>query len=134
MHAGDLFEAFASFSPEAAARWVDAALAESAALRVHDDLLYPASRDPEQLRVAHGLHAAWTLWADDAERLLNRLKLLPESQPVPRAGELFRAVGRARAMLQLTPEIMLKRQEQVERGEVLTLEEVRRELRLANRG
>src|SRR4051794_12365277 len=108
MHAGELIESFEPFTQEAAARWLDAVLAESSALRVHDEGLFPAKGDAVQLQSAHRLRDAWAHWADDAERLLKRLRMLPVSERnVPRADELFRAVGRARAMLKLTPEIMI---------------------------
>ena len=120
---------------EQAEGWVAAALAEARALRHHDEQLFPASDDPEALRVADELHAAWRRWADEAAALYERVRpLLNARRHVAGAHDLDYAIGRAYAMLKLSPRDMLARQEQVRRGDVLTAEEVRRELRVAPRG
>jgi hypothetical protein len=134
MHSGTLLDTLEPLSNEAVSRWITAVLAEAAALREHDENVFPATRDPADLRTAHQLHEAWTHWADDAERLWRRMRQLRDAgQPVPEGDDLIRAIGRARAMLKITPEEMLVRQEQMESGRIMTIEEVRRELRLTNR-
>jgi hypothetical protein len=115
--------------------WIAAALAEARALRQHDEQLDPASPDPAAMQAAHQLYTAWKKWADEAEALYDRLgPRLKDGRHIAGAHDLNYAIGRARAMLKLTPEMMQARREQVARGEVLTAEEVRRELRLAHRG
>lgn len=130
----ELLDALDPLSAEAAERWVAAALAEAAALRAHDDVVYPATDDPAEMRTARRLHAAWGRWADEAEQLLDRLRpARAAGERIAGIDELSYAAARARAMLMLTPEVALERMEQVRRGEVFTIEEVRRELRLASR-
>jgi hypothetical protein len=131
MHAGPLIDSLEPFSAEVAEGWMTAALAEASALRLHDDKLWPISRNAADLEVAHQLRAVWAQWADDAERLLNRINVYSfPTGAIPHNGELIHALGRTRAMLKLTPEAMIDRQERVDRGDVMTIEEVRRELRL----
>ena len=118
-----------------AEHWIAAALAEAKALRQHDEQLYPTSNDAVAMQAAHHLHDAWRNWADGAEGLYDRLgPRLKDGRHIAGAHDLNYAIGRARAMLKLTPEMMQARREQVARGEVLNAEEVRRELRLAHRG
>jgi hypothetical protein len=115
--------------------WIAAALAEARALRQHDAQIYPVSQDPEQMRIAEELHAAWRRWAEQAGVLYDRVRpVLENRQHVIGADDLSYCLARARAMLSITPAQMLAREEQVRRGEVKTLEEVRRELRSAPRG
>lgn len=133
MHTQDLFNHLQPLSPEAAEHWIAAALAEAAALRQHDDRLFPEQNDPELLSAAHRLHESWMRWADDAESLLDHLAY-PHSVSADQMQALRDAVGRARAMLKLSPELILARREQIARGNVLTIEEVRRELHLRPRG
>jgi hypothetical protein len=115
--------------------WVAAALAEARALRQHDDHLFPSSDDSDAVRVAEQLHAAWRRWADEASAVYERVRpLLNARRHVSGAHDLDYAIGRTYAMLKLSPRDMPARQEQVRRGEVLTAEEVRRELRVAPRG
>src|SRR4051812_709711 len=108
---------------EQAEGWVAAALAEARALRQHDEHLFPASDAPESLRVADELHAAWRRWANAAATVYERLRpLLNARRHVAGAHDLDYAIGRAYAMLKLSPRDMLARQEQVRRGDVLTAE------------
>ena len=79
---------------------------------------------------AKDLHAAWARWADEAEALYERVRpLLRTHQYVNGAPDLDRAIGRTRAMLQITPESWLEGLEEVQRGDVVSYEEIRRELR-----
>ena len=132
MHAENFLATLDELSPTAAERWVAAALAEEAALREHDDRLYPgAAADADAMASAHRLHAAWRRWAHDAESLLDRLG--HAGQTVARADELERAVGRVKAMLKLTPEQLNERRRQALDDRTFSGEEVRRELGLPPR-
>jgi hypothetical protein len=134
MHAENFLSALDELSPGAAERWVVAVLAEEAALREHDDRLYPADRDAVAMAVAQRLHAAWGRWADDAQTLLDRLRASRNGgQSVQKSDELEKALARARATLKLTPERMNQRRAQARQGDALTPEEVRRELGLSGR-
>ena len=104
-------------------------MAEAEALRAYDDQLYPPPSDPAGLRAAEHLRAAWRQWADEADALLAGVAAVP----VPAGGitgvaDLDRAVAAARAMLKLSPQTLNERRRQVERGDVLTPGEARREL------
>ena len=122
-------------SAEQAEHWVAAALAEASALRQHDEQLYPSTADANALLTARQLHAAWRRWADAADVLVARIRpLLASRRHVAGAHDLEYAIGRVQAMLKLPPDVVLHRQAQAQRGEVLMPEEVRRELRLESRG
>lgn len=129
MHAQQLLSQLDPLGIEEAAGWIEAALAEAAALRQHDRQLDPISDDCGVLATARSLHDAWRRWVEDAEALFKRVP----SRGVPRRDELDHAIARARAILKLTPEMTLQRHEQIRRGEFKTLEEVRRELGLKAR-
>src|SRR4051794_39293148 len=104
MHAENFLATLDELSPSAAERWVAAALAEEVALREHDDRLYPAATDAAATATAQRLHTAWRRWADDADALLLRLdRTRAAGGKTARVDELMRAVGRAKAMLKLTP-------------------------------
>ena len=134
MHAKDFLSALDELTPGAAERWVVAALAEAAALREHEDRLYPADSDVAAMAVAQRLHAAWRRWADDAQTLLDRIRAARDGgQLAHNSNELEKALARARATLQLTPERMNQRRMQARQGNMLTPEEVRRELGLSGR-
>ncbi len=121
-----------NLTAEQAEFWVAAALAEAKALRQHDDGLYPQQGDDAALASAQQLRAAWQRWADDADALLAQLrpKLLLKVHVIG-AMDLDYAIGRARAMLSLTPQAVISSREQVRHGVVRSAEEVRRELRAA---
>jgi hypothetical protein len=71
-------------------------LAEARALRHHDEHLFPASDDPEALRVADELHAAWRPWADGAAAPYERVRpLLNAQRHVAGVHDLDYAVWRA---------------------------------------
>jgi hypothetical protein len=113
-----------------AEHWIAASLAEARALRQYDDKLFPPTADPAVLDPAKELHAAWARWADEAEALYERVRpLLRAGRSVDGAQDLDRAIGRTRAMLQITPESWLEGLEEVHRGDVVSQEEMRRELR-----
>jgi hypothetical protein len=113
-----------------AEHWIAAALAEARALRQYDDKLFPPSADPAVFEPAKELHAAWSRWVDDSEALYERVRpLLRARQYVNGATDLDHAIGRTRAMLQITPESWLEGLEEGRRGDVVPHEEIRRELR-----
>lgn len=115
---------------EQAEHWVAAVLAEGRALRQHDEQLFPARDEPSALRASHQLHGAWRRWVDQAELIRELVRpILHTGRQVSGADELGHAIGRARAMLTITPEDQLAGAEQVRRGHVVPIVEVRGELR-----
>ena len=115
---------------EQAEHWVAAALAEARALRQHNEQLYPETNTPAALEASRELHAAWSRWSDGAAALYDRLRPLVESgRHVNGAADLDYAIGRTRAMLQVTPDSYLDGEEEGRRGDVVPHAEVRRELR-----
>lgn len=115
---------------EVVERWVSVALGEAAALQDLDDQLYVAEDDPVRLGRANRLHAAWRQWAQDAEGLLSRITADDDSARArPDVKRLAREVAAARALIRQTPEMFLERIKKARGGDVMTLEEARRELR-----
>jgi hypothetical protein len=134
MHTQGLLEALDDLTPRAAERWVAAALAEAAALREHDEQLFPIALDGVASDVGRRLRDAWQRWADDADKLLDRMRttrLLADSSPA--VVQLDYEVGRARAMLSMDPQVIQNRRAQADRGDTKSPDDVRRELGLANR-
>ena len=130
MVAVEMLPKLPDLTAEQAEHWVAAALAEARALRQHDGQLFPSTDDAAAVRTAKALHAAWARWAEGAEALFERVRpLLAGRRHVAGASDLDYAIGRARAMLQITAEDHIAAGEQVRRGEVVSGEEVRRELR-----
>jgi hypothetical protein len=131
MHAINLFDSLRELSSESAERWFAAALAEAAALRGHDDRLYPSADDAAGLAEAEQLREAWRKWADDAEVLLRQVSSATRVSPVESAARLSYEIGRARAMLGVTPSRIQQARVQATRGQTCSAEEVRRELGLS---
>lgn len=130
----DTLSALPELTVEQAEHWIAAALEEAKALRQHDDKVFPATGDPADMRAAEQLHQAWRQWADAADALYERLRpLLQSRHHLQGASDLQYAIARTRAMLKFSPAEMLAREEQVRRGDVKTMEEVKRELRIAPR-
>lgn len=130
MHAVDWLVGLEELAAETAERWLAAALAEAAALRQHDDSLFPEEGDQSGLELATRLRETWARWANDAELLLNRsaeLEPRPQYQTLDR---LAYEIGRARAMLGLTPEKIQRARRQAAAGNLISSEEVRRGLGL----
>jgi hypothetical protein len=120
---------------EQAEHWIAAALAEARAMRQHECQLWASSSEPAEVRRAEQLHAVWRKWAEDAKGLLQRVRpLLDARRHVAGVHDLDYAIARVLAMVKIPPADMLKRENQVRRGEVVTMEEVRRELRAARGG
>jgi len=115
---------------EQAEHWIVAALAEARALRQHDGQLFPRDSERGALEAAKELHDAWRRWADSAEAIYDRVRpLLAAGRHVPGAGDLDYAIGRTRAMSQLSPEDNLASLDEIRRGEVVSADELRRALR-----
>jgi dihydrodipicolinate synthase/N-acetylneuraminate lyase len=135
MTAAQSLQGLPELTAQQAEHWVAAALAEARALQQHDQQLFPSTGDQTSLRAAQHLHDAWKRWADDAEALYERIRpLLRARQHVAGAHDLDYAIGRARATVRIAPAEMLDREQRAQSGDVKTIEEVRRELRAADRG
>ena len=117
---------------EQAEAWVVAALAHEKALRQHEESLYPRSSDEQSIQTANLLRIVWQQWVGGAEILHQRMRpLLAAKSHIAGVHDLEYAIARARAMLKITPDEMRARREQLARGEVISAEEARRELRAA---
>ncbi len=128
-----LLPEFGSATHDAAQRWVAAALAHATALAAYDSWLYP--REPAQQAAALHLHDAWRGWVEDAETVLRQAEALTTTDDeMPGLDVLQDEVGFRQAMLDMPPALIARRREQVERGEVYSVEEVRRELRAGSGG
>ncbi|HEX8523122.1 MAG TPA: hypothetical protein VF669_12770 [Tepidisphaeraceae bacterium] len=91
------------------------------------------SVDPEADPAAEvELREMFERWADAGDEALDRLARLQreESIAVPSYVELMHGHGRVRAMLSVSLEDLAEVRAQIRRGEVIPLEEVKRELRL----
>jgi hypothetical protein len=120
-----LLPEFGRLTPDIAERWVGAALAHAEALRAYDGWLFPT--DPGRQAAAERLHEAWRCWADDAQSILREADSLTANEnQIPGLDELRKVVRQTRATLRLTPALIVQRCQQVERGEVYSIEEVRR--------
>jgi hypothetical protein len=129
MQAVDLLPAGEVLPEQMISRWVAAALTEAAALRDLDDQLYPATEDPVLLDRARRLHAMWGQWADQTEGLLQRIASRGEpTQARKDVVQLRQENSWARALLRRTPHMILERLEKAREGDVVTIEEARREL------
>lgn len=106
---------------EIAAKFVAAALDE---YRHLDALDHRDEDEPFDRQTALMLRERFDVWATYAEALLDRV-----GPSVRGTSELLDAVGRTRAMLSVTLEDLDHAEEQIRRGETVSLEEVRRELR-----
>lgn len=133
MHAVNLLPPPGGLSPEAAARWVDAALAEAKAMRDFDGELLPLDTDdPALLERAKRLRAEWGRWAEDAEQLRARVEGLP-GVDAGQYRELCGMIGYGRILSRQSIEVLRERWEKVKAGDYVTGEELRRELGLPRR-
>lgn len=131
MTAIDLLPHLDALTPAAAERWVAAALAEAAALREHDSRLFPKTDDPAEMDRARRVRAAWQRWIGQAGELIARLGTDDPSGRRHVAGlyDLRVAHTTARGLVAFTPEELLRQSRQYEAGDMIPIEEVRRELR-----
>jgi hypothetical protein len=91
-----------------------------------------ASEDPQAFDrdAAVVIRRLYDEWASQAETLLDRVLPLERSGvSIAGASELADAVGRTRAMLSVSLDNLDRAEDQLRRGEVKSVEEVRRELR-----
>ena len=129
---GNLLHDLGAITPTATERWVAASLAEASALHEHDGWLYPT--DPQRQAAAERLHRAWREWADRGEVFLRHAEAVRAAgHTVAQLDDLRDEVGQITAMLQLGPAVIAQRREQARRGDVFSVEEVRRELRAGHR-
>lgn len=124
---------FGTATNDTAQRWVAAALTYATALSAYDRWLYP--RDPARETAAQHLHDAWRAWLEDAETVVQQTETLTASdKEIPGLDALQDEISFRQGMLQMSPALISHRRQQVERGEVYSMEEVRRELRAGSRG
>jgi len=129
----ELLPEFGKPTPVIAGRWVAAALAHAAALREYDQWLYTS--DPARVPAAEHLHDAWRLWAQEAQAVLGEADALAAvGHEIPDIGMLRDILDRTRAFLKMAPAVIMERYAQAHRGEVYSVEEARRELRIGSRG
>jgi hypothetical protein len=118
---------------EQAEVWIAAALAKERALRQHEGSLFPDPKDAAAMQLATQLREAWRQWIDEVQGLLHHIEpLLSGKRHVAGSSDLEFCIARARYITETTPELIQQRRDQVARGEVVTAEELRRELRAAN--
>ena len=132
MHAANTLDNLPELTVEQAETWVAALLAEARALRQHDEHLFPDPKDDAALQLANRLRDSWRQWYDEAVRLLQRMQAAHPNRHVAGIADLDYSIARARFNLGTTPQLVQARHEQAERGEVVTIEELRRELRSSN--
>src|SRR5438105_6002368 len=122
MHAGNLFDSLGPMSSDAYVRWIAAALAEASALRIHDEDLFPPRRDPELLHRATQLREAWSQWCDEARQLWGRVRRAGlNDDSVNGLPALIHEIARAQAILKWSPEESIRRLEEVEKGNFMTI-------------
>ena len=119
-------------TPIGAERLVAATLAQFAPLKEYDAWLYPT--DPNRLSTAEHHHEAWRAWATEATAVIAQAgSVMADGASIAEFGSLREKLSETRAMLRMTPAVIRQRYEQAQRGEVYSLEEVRRELRAEHR-
>ena len=118
------FPAQGSFTAEQASAWVAASLAEAAALRRHDDRLFP--RDAASVPTSASIHEGWDRWVGEAQSLMRQLRESEvKAADVERFEEFRYAIDRTRAMLQIAPSNYLRNLEQARRGEGIEVADLR---------
>jgi hypothetical protein len=120
---------------ERAEHLLDFALAEHERIKALDVGMGRIALNYEDPRGAAAMRRMYQQWADQSDGLLRRVK---QHGLHGRLGAKFdalqNAVGFTLAMLSLTLESLRSGAEQVRRGETVSIEEVRRELRARSRG
>jgi hypothetical protein len=89
--------------------------------------------EPHRLPTAEKLHDIWRAWAAEAESLVSRAEMVG-GDDIAGLPALRDEIGRIESMLDISPQLISHRFQQVKRGEVRPLEKVRRELRTGYRG
>lgn len=83
---------------------------------------------------AYAIRYLYEQWADRAEELLRRVRSLGLHRVLAEQWEkLLDVVGRTRAMLSISLDSLERADEQIRNGDVISIEEVRRELRARSR-
>ena len=117
-------------SEERAAPLIDFVLAEYERLAELDAALGHVSIRYADRQAASAMRRLYQRWAEQADGLLQGLRAQGLRQRLPAAYDrLERVVGRTQAMLSVTLEALERADEQVRKGETVSSEEVRRELR-----
>jgi len=124
--AADTSEALA----DRAGRLIDFALAEHERISSLDIGMGRRALDHTDPQGAAAMRRMYQQWADETDALLRRVKTLGLCDRLrAKFDALDRSVGVTLAMLSITLESARRSAEQIERGEVVSIEEVRRELR-----
>lgn len=120
-------------SPQAAATahaLIDALLTEEAALKNLDALMYPRHPDAAARKRSRQIFEAWHRWIADAEALLRQLRAMKMDDGLrEHANRLLSAWAHGSNRVKMTLERLERVIEQSRRGEIITFEEYRRELR-----
>ena len=131
MNAATLLPATGGLTAETAAKWVRACLAEAEALKTLDKDLLQYDVDPEADARSRRLRAEWGRYAEEAAAVYERVKDVPGLD----AEDLLwlRATAfHGRGLAKQSIEALRDRWHRAEAGiDVLTAEEVRRELALS---
>jgi len=91
-----------------------------------DELLGNVSVNPKDRPAANAIRAMYQDWADTADAVIERVSKLPLKADAKSLVESLRhSVGRTRARLGSSLDRLAIADQQIERGETLTLEEVR---------
>lgn len=120
---------------ELAARLLEYAMDEYRSIRKLEDALGENRSATFDGQLAGSLRRLYGQWADRGDELLTRVRdLRLRDRLAARFNELDDAVGRTLAMLKVTLEDLDRADEQIRAGQVVSLEEVRRELRARSHG
>ncbi|HET6246121.1 MAG TPA: hypothetical protein VFE47_00335 [Tepidisphaeraceae bacterium] len=93
--------------------------------------MFPSTADLKSLEIARALRVEFEKWVQDAEALFAEgMQLRAAGHSIPRLEELGDYSGHTQAMLQVSLESHLRSIEQADRGEVISIEEMRREIQL----
>jgi hypothetical protein len=114
---------------------IGGALAEFQQLQKLEAKLKPFDNPRADRQTAALFLGSYEAWAREAQGVLERLKRLgDQAATIKGAAELERAYGSTRAMLSISLDDMIKSDEDIKAGRLISIEEVRREVRLrANR-
>ena len=111
---------------------VDNALADWKRLKEYEERYSPGLNDDPALalKISQSIYEMFRQWAGEAEQVLARVRNLKSSgQVTTNINDLLDAHGFAMARLNFPPEKLMRAMEQVRRGELVSAEELRNELR-----
>lgn len=116
---------------ELASKLIEGLLAEAATLESLDAQMYPRDPDAAARQRSRLVFDAWHRWIADAEGLIRRVASLEQrGTRLSRLEELRRGIALARSTVKITLERVERARAQVQQGETIGGEEVRRELQL----